>query len=83
MTDRIQLLVLGPGCSKCNQLYAVTQQAAQEAGVAYDLNKVTDLKQIMALQVMVTPALLVNGKLKTAGRVPSAEEIKKFLAAEK
>jgi len=79
MSDKIQLLVLGTGCPKCNQLYATTEQAAKEAGVPYELNKVSDLKQIMALQVMVTPALVVNGNLKVAGRVPSVEEIKKLL----
>ncbi len=80
MSEKVQLLVLGTGCARCNQLYAVTEQAAKEAGVAYELSKVSDLKQIMALQVTVTPALVVNGSLKVAGRVPSVEEIKKMLA---
>ena len=80
MSEQVQLLVLGTGCAKCNQLYAVTEQAAKEAGVAYELSKVSDLRQIMALKVMVTPALVVNGNLKVAGRVPSVEEIKKMLA---
>ncbi len=79
MSEKVQLLVLGTGCARCNQLYAVAEQAAREAGVAYELSKVSDLKQIMALQVMVTPALVVNGNLKVAGRVPSVEEIKKML----
>ena len=57
----------------------ILQQAAKELGVPYEINKVTDLKQIMALQVMVTPALVVDGSLKVAGRVPSVEEIKKLL----
>jgi small redox-active disulfide protein 2 len=83
MSEKMQLLVLGTGCAKCNQLYAATEQAAKEAGVAYELNKVSDLRQIMALQVMVTPALVVNGNLKVAGRVPSVEEIKKLLSAAK
>jgi small redox-active disulfide protein 2 len=83
MNDAIQLLVLGSGCAKCAQLYAATEQAAKEAGVVYELNKVTDLKQMMALQVMVTPALVVNGSLKVAGRVPPVEEIKRLLTAAK
>ncbi len=80
MTDKIQLLVLGPGCAKCGQLYAATEQAAKELGVPYELNKVTDLKQIMALRVMMTPALVVNGTVKVAGRVPPVEDIKKLIA---
>ena len=75
-----QLLILGMGCAKCSKLYEVTEQAAKELGVAYEINKVTDLKQIMALQVMVTPTLVVDGTVKVAGRVPSVDEIKKLLA---
>ena len=60
MSEKVQLLVLGTGCAKCNQLYAATEQAAKETGLAYELSKVSDLKQIMALQVMVTPALVVK-----------------------
>ncbi len=74
-----QLLILGAGCSRCARLYEVTEQAAKEAGVAYEISKVTDLKQIIALGVMATPALVVDGNLKVAGRVPSVEEIKKLL----
>jgi small redox-active disulfide protein 2 len=58
----------------------VTEQAAKELGVPYEINKVTDLKQIMALRVMATPALVVDGTVKVAGRVPPMEEIKKMLA---
>jgi small redox-active disulfide protein 2 len=75
-----QLLILGTGCSKCGKLYEVTEQAAKELGVPYEINKVTDLKQIMALRVMATPALVVDGTVKVAGRVPPMEEIKKMLA---
>ena len=75
-----QLLILGAGCAKCGKLYEVTEQAARELGVPYEISKVTDLKQMMALQVMVTPALVVDGTVKVAGRVPSVDEIKKLLA---
>ena len=74
-----QLLILGTGCAKCGKLYDATEQAAKELGVPHEINKVTDLKQIMALQVMVTPALVVDGSVKVAGRVPSVDEIKKLL----
>jgi small redox-active disulfide protein 2 len=75
----MQILVIGPGCTKCKTLAQFTEQAAKELGVPYEMNKVTDLKQIMALGVMMTPALAVNGTIKMAGRVPSVEEIKKLL----
>ena len=74
------MLILGAGCAKCGKLYEVAEQAAKELGVPYEINKVTDLKQIMALQVMVTPALVIDGTVKVAGRVPSVDEIKKLLA---
>lgn len=76
---RMQLLVLGPGCTKCKKLAEATEQAARELGVDYQLEKVTDLNQILGLRVMMTPALVVNGTVKSAGRVPSVEEIKKLL----
>ena len=75
----MQLLVIGPGCPRCKTLAQLTEQAAQELGLTYELNKVTDLKQIMALGVMMTPALAVNGTIKVAGRVPSVDDIKKLL----
>lgn len=75
----MQILVIGPGCSRCKTLAQLTEQAVKELGVSAEINKVTDLKQIMALGVMMTPALAVNGNLKVAGRVPSVEELKKML----
>ena len=75
----MQLLVIGPGCTRCKTLAQLTEQAVKELGVTAEINKVTDLKQIMALGVMMTPALAVNGTIKLAGRVPSLDEIKKLL----
>ena len=75
----MQLTVMGPGCAKCKTLAQLTEQAANELGTPYEISKVTDLKEIMALGVMMTPALAVDGKVKLAGRVPSVEEIKKLL----
>ncbi len=75
----MQILVIGPGCSKCKTLAQCTEQAVKELGVAAEINKVTDLKQIMALGVMMTPALAVNGTIKVAGKVPSIPEIKAIL----
>ena len=75
----MQILVIGPGCSRCKTLLQHTEEAVKELGVTAEINKVTDLKQIMALGVMMTPALAVNGTIKLAGRVPSVDEIKKVL----
>ncbi|MCL5096980.1 MAG: thioredoxin family protein [Candidatus Omnitrophica bacterium] len=75
----MQILVIGPGCSRCKTLAQLTERAVKELGLTAEINKVTDLKQIMALGVLMTPALAVDGALKVAGRVPPLEEIKKLL----
>lgn len=75
----MQLLVIGPGCAKCKALAQFTEQAVKELGVTAEINKVTDLKQIMALGVMMTPALAVDGAVKVVGKVPSVAEIKSLL----
>jgi small redox-active disulfide protein 2 len=75
----MNLLVLGTGCAKCAKLYELTEQAAKELGVPYELGKVTDLQQILALRVMMTPALVVNGTVKVTGRLPSLDELKTIL----
>ena len=75
----MQLLVIGPGCAKCKTLAQFTEQAVKELGLTAEINKVTDLKQIMALGVMMTPALAVNGTIKVVGKVPSVAEIKTLL----
>lgn len=75
----MQLLVIGPGCARCKTLAQFTEQAVTELGLAAEITKVTDLRQIMALGVMMTPALAVNGTVKVVGKVPSVGEIKTLL----
>jgi small redox-active disulfide protein 2 len=71
--------VLGPGCPKCVELAKRTQEAAQAAGGNVEVEKVTDLKEIMSFGVMMTPALVVDGQVKVVGKVPSVDEIKKLI----
>jgi small redox-active disulfide protein 2 len=75
----MKLQILGTGCAKCNALTQATEQAAKALGLPYELEKVTDLQRIMSFGVMMTPALVVDGKVKVSGKVPSADEIKKLL----
>ncbi len=75
-----KLQILGVGCSRCHALTAATEKAAQSLGLQYELEKVTDLHRIASFGVMATPALVVDGAVKVAGRVPSPEEIKRLLA---
>lgn len=71
--------VLGTGCSNCRKLEENTKKAVAELGIDAAIEKVTDIKDIMAYGVMKTPALVVDDKVKIMGRVPSPEEIKKYL----
>lgn len=71
--------VLGPGCPKCNQLAEMVTAAAKELGVPCQLEKVSDFNQIMGFGVMTTPGLVVNGVVKSVGRVPSLAELKELL----
>ena len=71
--------MLGPGCAKCNKLAENAKQAADELGLDYTIEKVTDLEAILAFGVMVTPALVVDGEVKLAGKAASAKYVKKLL----
>lgn len=72
----MQLTILGPGCTKCRTLAQFAEQAARELGLSCELNKVTDLIQILAPGVMMTPPLAVNGTVKVVGKVPTVVELK-------
>ncbi len=75
-----KLQVLGTGCPKCKKLAQNAEAAARELRIEYELEKVTDISEIMKFGVMWTPALAVDGEVKVAGKVPSVEEIKSVLA---
>jgi len=74
-----KLQILGTGCPKCKKLAECAEQAAKELGIEYEIEKVTKINDIMKFGVMVTPALVVDGKVKIAGKVPSVEELKNML----
>jgi small redox-active disulfide protein 2 len=73
------LQILGMGCAKCQALAQRTEEAAQALGLEYTIEKVTDLDAIVATGAMITPALMVDGTLKVAGRVPTVETLKTML----
>jgi small redox-active disulfide protein 2 len=73
------LQILGMGCAKCLTLAQRTEEAAQALGLEYTIQKITDLDAIVATGAMVTPALMVDGTLKVAGRVPTVEALKTML----
>jgi small redox-active disulfide protein 2 len=73
--------ILGPGCANCRKLEAVAREAAASAGVQADFVKVTDMKAIMAYDILSTPGLVIDEKLVASGRIPTLAEIKDWLAA--
>ncbi len=74
--------VLGPGCKNCENLEKELRNALAELNVAADVQKVSKMDEIMKYDVMMTPALVVNEKVKVAGRVPKLAEIKKVIQEE-
>ena len=71
--------ILGTGCPKCKKLAENAELAAKAAGIEFELVKVTNINEIMNYGVMMTPAIAVDGDVKTVGKVLSPEEIKPFL----
>ena len=75
-----QIQILGPGCPKCKQLFANAEAAVKSAGIEARLEKVEKIVEIMKFGVMTTPALVVDGQVKSAGRLLTPDEIQKHLA---
>jgi small redox-active disulfide protein 2 len=73
------LQVLGTGCPKCKKLAENAEAAAKAAGIEYELEKVTDINEIMKMGVMMTPALAVDGEIKVVGKVPDPGQIRDML----
>lgn len=74
-----KLQILGTGCPKCNELASRTAQAAEELELDYELVKVSDINEIISFGIMSTPALAVDGEVKTTGTLPSLDEIKDLI----
>ena len=74
-----KLQILGTGCPKCKKLAENAEAAAKALGIDYELQKVTDLNEIMKFGVMITPVLVVDGEVKVVGKVPEPEAIKDLL----
>ena len=75
----MKITILGPGCPKCRKLYENAQQAVAEAGVEAELEKVEDIQKINDYNVFMTPALVVDGTVKSTGKVASPEQIRKWI----
>lgn len=75
----MEIKVLGPGCPKCQQTEKVVNEAVAEAGVSAHVEKVTDMMKIAGYGVFGTPAVVVDGEVKSVGKIPGKEEIKSWI----
>jgi small redox-active disulfide protein 2 len=75
----MEIKILGTGCTKCKSLEELTRKVVKENGIEANVTKVEDIVEIMKYNIMTTPALVVNGKVVSKGRIPSTAEIKQFL----
>ena len=74
-----KIQILGTGCPKCKKLTENAAAAVEAVAGEYEIEKITDINEIMKFGVMMTPALAVDGEIKTVGKVSSAEEIKSLI----
>lgn len=75
----MQVKVLGTGCRKCNKLYEEAKKAIDATGVDADIEKVEKIVEIAEYGVAITPALVIDGEVKSSGKVPKAEKIEQWL----
>ncbi len=78
----MKIQILGSGCSRCESLAEATEKAARELDIDFELEKISDINQIIEFGVMMTPALVVDGDVKSVGKVLSIDELKVLLKGE-
>ncbi len=76
----MKIEVLGTGCSKCKKTKEIIEKVVKQSGVEAEVIKVEDIEKIMSYGVMVTPAVVIDGDVKLAGKVPDEKDIKKWIA---
>ncbi len=76
----MDIKVLGPGCPKCHQTEKIVKEAVSEAGVEASVEKVTDIMEIAGYGVFGTPAVVINGEVKSVGKIPSKNDVKSWIS---
>lgn len=79
MEENMDIKVLGPGCTKCKKTEELVRETVAEEGVDAQVEKITDLMKIAGYGVFGTPAVVVNGDVKSVGKIPTKDEIKKWI----
>ncbi len=75
----MKIEILGTGCAKCKKLYENAQDAARQLNISADIVKVEDMGAIVDYGIMITPAIAIDGQVKSAGKVLTTDEIKQCL----
>lgn len=78
----MEIKVLGSGCKKCSALYGLINEVITELGIPADVEKIEDVAKIASYGVMLTPSLVINGKVKMTGKVLSKADVKKYIQSE-
>lgn len=78
----MKIRILGPGCPRCREVEKRTIDVLAELNVAADVQKVTDIKEIMGYNLLATPGLVINDKVKCSGKIPSKDDIKRWVEEE-
>jgi small redox-active disulfide protein 2 len=76
----LEIKILGPGCPKCDQTANLIKEALAEAGVEATVEKVTDVMEIAGYGVFGTPAVVIDGEVKSVGKIPAKDDIKAWIA---
>ncbi|MCX5686624.1 MAG: thioredoxin family protein [Candidatus Omnitrophica bacterium] len=79
----MKIEIFGPGCHRCQQVEKIVKNALTELNISAEMEKVKEIDKIVEAGIMQTPGLRINGKIKCFGRIPRAEEVKKWIAEEK
>jgi small redox-active disulfide protein 2 len=79
MMTRKKIEVLGPGCTRCKETFRVVQHVVEQDGLDVELVKDESIERMMALGLMSTPGLVVDGKIVLSGRIPKPEEVRQLL----
>jgi len=75
----MEIKILGPGCPRCSEVERRTINALAQMNIAADVEKISDIQKIVPYRIMATPGLVIEGKVKCAGRIPSVDEIKTWI----
>lgn len=75
----MNIKILGTGCAKCNQVEKTAREVVKELGIDAGIEEVKDIKKILEYNVLITPGLVINGEVVSAGHIPSKAEVTQFI----